>query len=113
MLPEGRALVPPQPEVGELMPQIVDTTMSAAPAPGGATTVQCVVDEQFTPVPALPPNPVLNVNVVPSVAPKPPPLGAFAPMMKLVPVIVMVLPPAWLPPLGLTDVIVGVAGALP
>jgi hypothetical protein len=52
------------------------------------------------------------LNEVPSVTPNAPP-EEFAPVMKFVPVTVMALPPFAVPPIELSEVMVGVFGLLP
>jgi len=74
--------------------------------------VQVVVAEQLTLVAKTELKVETKVNEVPSVTPNGEPLE-FPPVMKFVPVIVTVLPPAVGPEAGEMKVIVGVLGVLP
>src|SRR5271170_8485656 len=73
------------------VPIVVATVMSTAPAePAGETTVQLVVDEQLTAVPALVPNSTV-----------------VAPTTNPVPVMVTVVSPPVVPKVGVMDVTTG------
>ena len=77
-------------EVADVPPAVV-TLMSTVPVPAGAVAVIVVVE--------------LKVKLVAAVAPN---VTAVAPV-KLVPVMVTVVPPAWGPDVGEIEVTVGLA----
>ena len=72
-------------------PAVVETVTETVPVPAGTVTVKLVEVTSLTPVPGVEPKSTAGVPV------------------KLVPLTVTVLPPAWGPLFGLTEVTVGAA----